>query len=130
LLDEAENERMHLMTFIEIAKPNWFERLLILLAQMIFGLTFFFVYLVSSKTAHRLVGYLEEEAIISYTSYLEEIDKGLIPNIPAPKFAISYWGLEENAKLRDVIIIIQREEANHRDINHAFADSRDRPKEN
>ena len=33
LLDEAENERMHLMTFIEIAQPNWFERALILLAQ-------------------------------------------------------------------------------------------------
>lgn len=25
LLDEAENERMHLMTFIEIAQPNWLE---------------------------------------------------------------------------------------------------------
>ena len=32
LLDEAENERMHLMTFIEIAKPSRFERFLILLA--------------------------------------------------------------------------------------------------
>ena len=27
LLDEAENERMHLMTFIEIAQPKWYERL-------------------------------------------------------------------------------------------------------
>jgi len=36
LLDEAENERMHLMTFIEIAKPNYFERFLIILAQGIF----------------------------------------------------------------------------------------------
>jgi ubiquinol oxidase len=26
LLAEAENERMHLMTFIEIAKPSWLER--------------------------------------------------------------------------------------------------------
>ena len=30
LLDEAENERMHLMTFIEVAKPTLFERLIIL----------------------------------------------------------------------------------------------------
>ena len=30
LLDEAENERMHLMTFIEIARPNRFERFLII----------------------------------------------------------------------------------------------------
>ena len=36
LLEEAENERMHLMFFIEIAKPNLFERLLVLLAQAIF----------------------------------------------------------------------------------------------
>lgn len=31
LLDEAENERMHLMTFIEIAKPTLFERLVIMI---------------------------------------------------------------------------------------------------
>ncbi|KAJ6703830.1 UBIQUINOL OXIDASE 3 MITOCHONDRIAL [Salix viminalis] len=29
LLEEAENERMHLMTFIEIAKPKWYERALV-----------------------------------------------------------------------------------------------------
>lgn len=26
-MEEAENERMHLMTFIEIARPTWFERM-------------------------------------------------------------------------------------------------------
>jgi ubiquinol oxidase len=36
LLDEAENERMHLMAFIEIAKPSLFERVLILIAQGVF----------------------------------------------------------------------------------------------
>lgn len=70
LLDEAENERMHLMTFIEIAKPNTFERFLIILAQGIFYNLFFLLYLISSKTAHRLVGYFEEEAVYSYTEYL------------------------------------------------------------
>ena len=38
LMDEAENERMHLMTFIEIAKPTLFERLVILGAQWVFYL--------------------------------------------------------------------------------------------
>ena len=33
MLAEAENERMHLMFFIEIAKPNAFERLLVIAAQ-------------------------------------------------------------------------------------------------
>ena len=36
LLKEAENERMHLMIFIEIAKLSRFERLVILLAQFVF----------------------------------------------------------------------------------------------
>jgi ubiquinol oxidase len=70
LMDEAENERMHLMTFVEIAKPTWFERFVIISAQWIFYLFFFALYLVSSKTAHRVVGYFEEEAVISYTHYL------------------------------------------------------------
>lgn len=33
LLDEAENERMHLMIFLDIAKPSLIERLLVLLGQ-------------------------------------------------------------------------------------------------
>ena len=32
-LEEAENERMHLMIFIEIAKPNAFERYLFCLLK-------------------------------------------------------------------------------------------------
>ena len=57
LLNEAENERMHLMTFVEIAKPSRFERFLILMAQGIFYNFYFIVYLCSPRTAHRIVGY-------------------------------------------------------------------------
>lgn len=74
LMDEAENERMHLMAFIEISKPTWFERAVIIGVQWVFYLFFFALYLVSSKTAHRVVGYFEEEAVINYTHYLAEID--------------------------------------------------------
>ncbi|MDG1436553.1 MAG: alternative oxidase [Rickettsiaceae bacterium] len=122
LLDEAENERMHLMTFIEIAKPNWFERLLILIAQGIFFNAFFILYLFSSKTAHRLVGYFEEEAVTSYTLYLQDIDSGRIKNIAAPKIAIDYWKLPKTATLRDVVIAVREDEMSHRDVNHKFAD--------
>ena len=41
LLDEAANERMHLMTFLHIAQPSAFERLLIVLAQGVFYNFFF-----------------------------------------------------------------------------------------
>jgi ubiquinol oxidase len=121
LLDEAENERMHLMTFIEIAKPNAFERFLIILAQGIFYNLFFLLYLISSKTAHRLVGYFEEEAVYSYTEYLQGIQEGKYENIPAPQIAIDYWHLKKDARLSDVVLAVREDEMNHRDVNHYFS---------
>ena len=120
LLDEAENERMHLMTFIEIAQPNWFERFLIMTVQLIFYNCYFFLYLLAPRTAHRVVGYFEEEAVISYTQYLKEVDAGTHENVPAPQIAIDYWQLDKDATLRDVIIAVRADEAEHRDVNHDF----------
>lgn len=125
LLDEAENERMHLMTFIEIAQPNWFERMLIAVTQLVFYNLYFFLYLFAPRTAHRVVGYFEEEAVISYTSYLAEVDAGRHDNVPAPQIAIDYWQLPANARLRDVIIAVRADEAEHRDVNHGFVDALD-----
>ena len=122
LLDEAANERMHLMTFIKIAKPTFIERLIIMIAQFIFILMYLFIYLISQKTAHRIVGYFEEEAVISYTEYLNEIDEGKIENIKAPEIAINYWNLPLNSRLKDVVKVIRDDEAGHRDVNHSFAD--------
>ncbi len=122
LLDEAENERMHLMTFMHIARPSAFERLLVLLAQGIFYNCFFLLYLISARTAHRVTGYFEEEAIRSYTQYLACVDDGSQANVAAPAIAIEYWGLAPGARLREVIIAIRADEATHRDVNHRFAD--------
>jgi len=121
LIEEADNERMHLMTFIHIAEPTRFERLVIMLTQAVFYNFYFFLYLFAPKTAHRLVGYLEEEAVVSYTNYLEEIDAGRIENVAAPQIAKKYWALPEDARLRDVVLVIREDEAGHRDKNHAFA---------
>jgi ubiquinol oxidase len=122
LMEEAENERMHLMTFIEVARPTLFERLVVLTAQWLFYLAFFFLYLAHPRTAHRLVGYFEEEAVISYTHYLREIDEGRTPNGPAPDIARRYWKLADDATLRDVVLMVRADEAHHRDVNHGFAD--------
>lgn len=121
LMEEAENERMHLMTFIEIAKPSMFERLVILAVQWVFFIAFFVLYLISRKTAHRIVGYFEEEAVLSYTFYLKEIDEGRSPNVPAPAIARHYWELADDATLRDVILVVRADEAHHRDVNHGFS---------
>jgi ubiquinol oxidase len=125
LLDEAENERAHLLTFMQIAQPSRAERLLILVAQGVFFNAFFFFYLFWPRVAHRFVGYLEEEAVVSYTQYLEDIDRGASENVPAPQFAIDYWKLPADARLRDVVIAVRLDEAQHRDVNHTFADELD-----
>lgn len=121
LMEEAENERMHLMTFIAIAQPTWFERLIVQIAQAVFYIGFFGLYLVSARTAHRVVGYFEEEAVLSYTLYLQEIDAGRTPNVPAPAIARHYWKLPADATLRDVVLKVRADEAHHRDVNHGFA---------
>ena len=121
LLDEAENERMHLMTFIHVAKPTFLERLIILFAQFIFIITYAIIYLISQRTAHRIVGYFEEEAVISYTEYLHELESGTIPDEPAPEVAINYWNLPLHSTLKDVVKVIRDDEAGHRDVNHNFA---------
>lgn len=123
LMEEAENERMHLMTFIEIARPTLFERSVILLVQGVFLVGFSLLYLVSSRTAHRVVGYFEEEAVTSYTLYLREIDEGRSPNVPAPAIARHYWQMPDDATLRDVVLLVREDEAHHRDVNHGFANT-------
>ncbi|XP_024979954.1 ubiquinol oxidase 2, mitochondrial [Cynara cardunculus var. scolymus] len=122
LLEEAENERMHLMTMVELVQPKWYERFLVLTVQGIFFNLFFVVYILSPKLAHRIVGYLEEEAIHSYTEFLKDIESGAIENVAAPAIAIDYWRLPKNSTLKDVITVIRADEAHHRDVNHFASD--------
>jgi ubiquinol oxidase len=121
LLEEAENERMHLMTFIEVAKPTSLERFIIMAAQFIFIIMYSIIYLVSQRTAHRIVGYFEEEAVFSYTDYLKELESGRIKDQPAPQIAINYWNLPLHSTLIDVVKVVRDDEAGHRDVNHSFA---------
>ena len=121
LLEEAENERMHLMTFIQVAKPTSLERFIIIVAQFIFIIMYSLIYLISQRTAHRIVGYFEEEAVFSYSEYLKELETGRIKDQPAPKIAIDYWNLPLHSTLKDVVRVVRDDEAGHRDVNHSFA---------
>tara|TARA_Y100001978_G_scaffold68011_1_gene61170 strand:+ start:475 stop:1077 length:603 start_codon:yes stop_codon:yes gene_type:complete len=122
MLAEAENERMHLMFFIEIARPNYFERFIVLFAQIIFGLFYLFMYVFFTRTAHRMIGYFEDEAVKSYTEYLELVESGKVKNIQAPKLAIQYYKLGSNAKLSDLIRCVRADEEHHSETNHNYAD--------
>lgn len=121
LIDEAENERIHLVVYSHVATPTIFEHVLIAVVQVVVFILYFLTYLISPRTAHRFVGYLEEEAVHSYTKYLEEIDAHPHLNVLAPEVAIRYWNLPADARLRDVVIATRADEMVHRDVNHSFA---------
>uniref|UniRef100_K3WC84 Alternative oxidase n=1 Tax=Globisporangium ultimum (strain ATCC 200006 / CBS 805.95 / DAOM BR144) TaxID=431595 RepID=K3WC84_GLOUD len=124
LLEEAENERMHLLIFMNMKQPGWIFRLGVLGAQGVFFNAFFLTYLVSPRTCHRFVGYLEEEAVKTYTGLLKDIEDGHVEawnNMQAPLIARNYYKLPEDAQVLDMIKCIRADEANHRDVNHTFA---------
>ena len=53
----------------------------------VFASGFFLTYLVWPKLCHRFVGYVEEEAVHSYTMLLEQLDAGGLPefsSMPCP----------------------------------------------
>lgn len=123
MLAEAENERMHLMFFIEIARPNTLERFIVLSSQLVFGIFYLFMYAFFTRTAHRMIGYFEDEAVNSYTEYLNMVESGKLEDSPAPPLAIDYYNLANNAKLSDVIKCVRADEQHHSKTNHEYANN-------
>ena len=124
LLEEAYNERMHLLTFMKMAEPGRFMKLMILGAQGVFYNSFFLSYLMSSRTCHRFVGYLEEEAVLTYTRAIADLDAGRLPEwqtLEAPEIAVKYWNMPEGHRtMRDLLLYIRADEAKHREVNHTL----------
>jgi ubiquinol oxidase len=123
LMEEAETQRAHLMAFVQIARPTLAERLLILFAQGVVYNAHFLLYLVSPATAHRIAGYIAEDAVYGYTQYLEGLRSGRYKDVAAPPLGAAYWNLPPEARLSDVVVAIREDEAIHRDVNHGFADA-------
>ncbi|KAF4658357.1 hypothetical protein FOL47_008012 [Perkinsus chesapeaki] len=128
LLEEAENERMHLMIALTLKQPGPLLRGLVLVSQGIFFWGYGLLYLLAPKFNHRFVGYLEEEAVKTYTNLLKCIDEGKVPEFTkeaAPFVARDYYQLGDNATLRDVFACMRADESHHRDVNHTFASAND-----
>ncbi len=125
LLDEAYNERMHLLTFMKLGNPSWFTRLIIYIGQGVFCNLFFLIYLMKPRYCHRFVGYLEEEAVSTYTHLIHDIDSGSLPKfdkVKIPEIAWLYWTeLNEKSSFRDLIQRIRADESKHREVNHTLA---------
>ncbi|KAK9853381.1 hypothetical protein WJX84_004641 [Apatococcus fuscideae] len=124
LLEEAENERMHLLTFLELKQPSLWMRGGVLLAQGVFFNFYLLAYIISPRLCHSIVGYLEEEAVRTYTHAIKDIDEGRNPEWAdkvAPDIAINYWKLGEGAKMRHLLLAVRADEAAHNHVNHVFA---------
>jgi ubiquinol oxidase len=115
---------MHLLTFLKMAEPGLFMRLMVLGAQGVFFNAMFVSYLLSPRTCHRFVGYLEEEAVMTYTHAIRDIDEGKLPrwtNLQAPDIAIKYWNMPEGKRtIRDLLLYVRADEAKHREVNHTL----------
>lgn len=112
LLEEAYNERMHLLTFLSMAKPGIFMRIMVIGAQGVFFNAMFLSYLISPRTCHRFVGYLEEEAVRTYTYAIQDIEEGRLlewEHLYAPQIAISYWRMPVgHQKMKDLLLYTSR----------------------
>ena len=87
-------------------------------------MTFYlFMYIFFPKTSHRMIGYFEDEAVKSYTEYLELVENGTVMNIRAPKIAIDYYGLSKKSRLSDLIRSVRADEMHHSEVNHNYADN-------
>ncbi|KAI5846756.1 alternative oxidase [Tricharina praecox] len=125
LLEESQNERMHLLTFLKFREPGIFMRTMLLGAQGVFFNFFFLAYLISPRTCHRFVGYLEEEAVITYTRIIADLDAGKLPSwegMEAPQIAKDYFKLPPgNDSVKDLLLVVRADEAKHREVNHTLA---------
>eukprot|EP00667_Euglena_gracilis_P026805 EG_transcript_32608 len=96
----------------------------IAVAQGFFAGSFLVGYILFPSACHRFVGYVEEEAVHSYTMLLDQIDAGTLPNFanaPCPEIGKRYWRLPDNATFRDLVLAVRADEANHRLVNHTLA---------
>ena len=109
---------------MKMAEPGWFLKLMILGAQGVFYNGFFISYLVSARTCHRFVGYIEEEAVLTYTRVINDLEAGKLPRwqkLEAPEIAVKYWNMPESHRtMRDLLLYIRADEAKHREVNHTL----------
>lgn len=115
---------MHLLTFMKLAEPGLFMRMMVLGAQGVFFNGFFISYLISPRICHRFVGYLEEEAVVTYSRAVQEIESGALPEwaqMRAPEMAVSYWKMPEGKQtIMDLLMYVRADEAKHGEVNHTL----------
>jgi hypothetical protein len=127
LLEEAENERMHLLTCMKMFNAGIITRSLVIGAQLVMTPFVAGLLIVKPGAAHRFVGYLEETACLTYANIIHQVETpgtklhAAWGHIDAPDIAKQYWKLSDDARWVDVLKCMFADECNHRDVNHTFA---------
>jgi hypothetical protein len=128
LLEEAENERMHLLLCLNMFEANFITRMIVIGAQMVMVPALFTVYAIHPPAMHRFVGYLEETACKTYVNVIHHVETpgtdlhAAWHDMAAPELAKGYYRLPETAKWVDTLKCMMADETHHRDVNHTFAD--------
>lgn len=127
LLEEAENERMHLLIAMKMFNAGPLLRYSIIASQYVFTTVLVAAYIVQPQLLHRFVGYLEECAVSTYSMMVKATEtEGTQLNkewkhLPAPPIAKGYYRLDDDATWVDCLRCILADESHHRDVNHTFA---------
>jgi hypothetical protein len=97
---------------------------MVLGVQWVFFSGFSLAYLISPQICHRFVGYLEEEAVITYSKAIKDLENGYLPTwegLRAPEMAIKYWQMPEGQQsMHSLLLYVRADEAKHRDVHHAL----------
>lgn len=127
LLEEAENERMHLIVCMSFFEAGPLTRTIVSAGQLAMTPFLAGLYLVRPQLLHRFVGYLEETAVHTYTNIVKIAQSpGTKLNaewkdVVAPEVAIRYWQMPEDSMWVDALKRMLADESHHRDVNHALA---------
>lgn len=127
LLEEAENERMHLIVCMSFFDAGPFTRAVVQTAQLAMTPFLSLLYLIRPQHLHRFVGYLEETAVHTYTNIVKLAQTpgtklhSAWKDTPAPPVAIEYWKMSVDATWIDCLARMLADESHHRDVNHALA---------
>jgi len=131
LLEEAENERMHLIVCMDFFEAGPVTRLVVSAGQVAMTPFLASLYLIRPQLLHRFVGYLEETAVHTYTNIVHTTETpgtrlhAAWHATLAPAEAIEYWKLPSDARWVDCLKRMLADESHHRDVNHAMASMTD-----
>ena len=123
LLDELHNKEMHYAAMLEFASVRPFDRCFIAVCRALCHVVYAVASLIAPRMGYRFVAYLAEEATVTLTHFVNDIDTGHIADVPATPMCVTYWAMPKGGptggcSLRDVVLRLRTDAMTHRDWNH------------